>query len=151
MLPSARFYLCARCRRQVVVCRGCDRGQRYCSATCSRIRRSELQREAKRRYAKSRAGRHNNAERQRRFRARLRDQKPPITQIVTDQGSAPQGHADTLKPDRFSSINRPISHQATDIRCHICAHCCDPLLRSDFLAPGQRHRRYAHTQHDTIP
>ncbi len=151
MLPSARFFLCARCRQQVVVCRGCDRGQRYCSATCSRIRRNKLQREARRRYAKSRAGRHKNAERQRRFRARMRSQKTPITQIVTDQGSAPPGHADTLKRDRFNCVNRPISQQSTDIRCNLCGDCCDPLLRSDFLAPGQRHRRYAHPQHDTIP
>ncbi len=135
MLHSARFYLCARRRRQVIVCRGYDRGQRYCSTTFSRIRRSELQLESRRRYATSRAGRHNNAERHRRLRARRCDQKLPITQIVTDQSSALREHTDTLEPDRFSSINGPISHQATETRCHICAHCCDPLIRSDFLAP----------------
>ena len=89
MLPSARFFLCALCRKQVVVCRRCDRGQRYCSKTCSRIRRAQLQTEAKARYANSRAGRLNNAERQRRHQARLRDQKKPVPEIGSDQGSAP--------------------------------------------------------------
>jgi hypothetical protein len=28
---AGRFFLCARCRAQVLVCRRCDRGQTYCS------------------------------------------------------------------------------------------------------------------------
>ena len=151
MLPSARFFLCALCRKQVVVCRRCDRGQRYCSKTCSRIRRVQLQHEAKARYASSRAGRLNNAERQRRHQARLRDQKKPVPEIVTDQGSAPGDPPDNLVRDRSGLINKPNRHQPTDMRCHFCCQCCDPLLRSDFLPPKQRHRRYAHTQHDTSP
>jgi hypothetical protein len=101
--------------------------------------------------ANTRAGRHNNAQRQARYRARLRDQKTPIPKIVTDQGSAPGGPADNLVHDQPGSINKPNKHQPTDMRCHICSQCCDPLLRSDFLPADQRHRRYAHTQHDTIP
>ena len=147
MLPSARFFLCALCRKQVVVCRRCDRGQIYCTETCSRQRRSERQHEAKTRYAKSRAGRHNNAERQRRFRARLFSHNPPILKIVTDQGSAPSSPADNLVLDQ----HEPIKHQPTDMRCHHCRQYCDPLLRSDFLPSTRRHPRYATTQHDTIP
>ena len=151
MLPSARFFLCALCREQVVLCRGCDRGQIYCSKTCSQQRRTERQREAKARYANSRAGRHNNAQRQARHRARLRDQKTPIPQIVTDQGSALGHPPDNLVRDRSGSINKPRKHQTTDIHCHFCGQCCDPLLRSDFLSPVQRHRRYGRTQHDPNP
>ncbi len=151
MLPSARFFLCALCRRQVVVCRDCDRGQIYCSKTCSQQRRTERQREAKVRYANSRAGRHNNAQRQARHRALLRDQKTLIPQIVTDQGSVPGSSPDNLVRDRSGSINKPKKYQPTDMRCHFCSQCCDPLLRSDFLPPAQRHRRYARTQHDPIP
>ena len=84
MLPSARFYLCARCRKQSVVCRSCDRGQRYCSKACSEIARSQLQREANQRYAATRAGRHNNAKRQRDSRARERAKKDDVAEIVTD-------------------------------------------------------------------
>jgi len=151
MLPSARFFLCALCRKQVVVCRHCDRGQRYCGETCSRNRRTELQRASRARYAKSPAGRHNNAQRQARYRARLHDQKTPIRKIVTDQGSAPNDGTDTLVRHPSSSRNESIKHQPTDMRCHVCGQCCDPLLRSDFLPPDQRHRRYAKSQHDTIP
>jgi len=151
MLPSARFFLCALCRKQSVVCRSCDRGQRYCSNACSEVRRAQLQREANQRYAASRAGRHNNAKRQSDSRARKRAKKNDIAQIVTDQGSAPDGFTDNLVRDRSDSINKPQTHQPTDMRCHFCSQCCDPLLRSDFLPPAQRHRRFAYTQHNTIP
>ena len=140
MLPSARFFLCALCRKQVVVCRRCDHGQRYCTRKCSQLRRTERQREAKARYANSRAGRHNNAERQRRYRARLRDQIPPNSELVTDQGSAPSGPADNLVFNRSGSVNEPNKYQPTDIRCHICRQCCDPLPVS-----------YTHLTLPTIP
>ena len=151
MLPSARLFLCALCRKQSVVCRSCDRGQRYCSKACSEIRRAQRKREANRRYAATRAGRHNNAKRQHEFRARQRAKKDDVAEIVTGQGSAPDTPPDNLVRDRSDSINEPNTHQPTDMRCHFCSRCCDPLLRSDFLPPAQRHRRYAHTQHDTIP
>jgi hypothetical protein len=48
-------------------------------------------------------------------------------------------------------INKPDNQQPIDMRCHFCSQCCDPLLRSDFLSPAKRHRRYACSQHDTIP
>lgn len=151
MLTSARLFLCALCRQQCVVCRRCDHGQIYCSKVCSDARRVELQREANRRYANTRAGQHNNAKRQHEFRARKRAKKNDVTEIVTDQGSAPGAHADKLVRDQSDSINKPNKHQPTDMRCHFCNQCCDPLLRSDFLPPAQRHRRYSNTQHDTIP
>jgi hypothetical protein len=151
MLTSARFFLCALCHQQCVVCRGCDRGQLYCSKVCSDTSRVERQREANRRYASTQAGRHNNAKRQSEFRARQRAKKDDVAEKVTDQGSADHKLADTLERDRSDSINKPNKHQPTDMRCHFCSQCCDPLLRSDFLRPAQRHRCYAPTQHDTIP
>ena len=53
MLPSARLFLCARCRSQVVLCRACDRGQLYCSPDCSAASRTDRQRESRRRHASS--------------------------------------------------------------------------------------------------
>ncbi len=151
MLPSARFFLCALCRKQVVVCRSCDHGQRYCTQACSRQRRGERQREAKARYANTRAGRHNNAERQRRYRARLLDHNPGNSKIVTDQGSAPNGPIDNLVLVHLGTNDEPVKHQPTEMRCYLCRQYCDPLLRSDFLPFTQRHQRYSTTQHDTIP
>ena len=40
MARSARLFLCARCRDQVLLCSHCDRGQVYCSRACSVASRS---------------------------------------------------------------------------------------------------------------
>ena len=66
-MDDARLFLCARCRRQVLICSRCDRGQRYCGARCSGPARRESLRAAGRRYQHSRRGRHCRAERQRRY------------------------------------------------------------------------------------
>jgi len=41
MQSSARLFNCARCRRQVVICSHCDRGNIYCSKRCSQTARRE--------------------------------------------------------------------------------------------------------------
>jgi hypothetical protein len=121
MLASARLFLCALCRQQVVLCRRCDRGQHYCSKTCSGIRRTQQQREANIRYANSLKGRHNNAQRQRRYQARQRNQNPPIQEIVTDQGSAPDALPDKFVRAQSGLINKPDNQQPIDMRCHFCS------------------------------
>ena len=55
---------CARCRRLVVICTRCDRGQRYCSAPCAELQRRHSVREAGRRYQRTPLGARNNAARQ---------------------------------------------------------------------------------------
>ena len=80
---TARLFLCARCRIQVLVCRQCDRGQRYCADGCAATTRQELQLEAAQRYQRSRAGRFKHAVRSRRWRAR----QAALAKIVTHQGS----------------------------------------------------------------
>lgn len=151
MLPSARFFLCARCREQVVICRSCDRGQLYCSKTCSHSSRLEQQRQANIRYAKTRAGQLNNAKRQAHQRARVREQEACVEEIVTDQGSAPDEVPDTLVRHPVSSGRKPLKQQPTDMHCNFCSQHCDPLLRSDFLPPDQRHRRNINIRQNTIP
>jgi len=42
----ARFFLCVRCRVQVLICSCCDRGQIYCADGCAQIARRERQRAA---------------------------------------------------------------------------------------------------------
>jgi hypothetical protein len=66
----ARLFVCARCRVQVVLCSHCDRGQRYCSPSCSRQARQVAQRETQRRYQASRVGRMAHARRARLWRIR---------------------------------------------------------------------------------
>ena len=74
-----RVYACARCQREVLVCSGCDRGQRYCSVACRRQARRECLLVAGRRYQSGRAGRFAHARRACRYRRRQK--------IVTHQAS----------------------------------------------------------------
>lgn len=79
---SARLILCARCDSQVFLYRHCDRGNWYCGKTCS-LQHALAQRESRQRHARTRRGRLDNAERQRRHRARLASHN---RNKVTDQG-----------------------------------------------------------------
>ena len=79
MRDTARFFLCERCKKQVLICTGCDRGQIYCADDCASFARRQSQREAGRRYQSSLQGRLMHAERSQRFRARRKS--------VTHQGS----------------------------------------------------------------
>jgi hypothetical protein len=93
---SCRMFLCGCCRSQVFVCRCCDRGQVYCIETCAQKARHDRQREARRRYQATPRGRAMHAERNRRYRARMR--------CVTDHGPAkePEG-----RPSLSGSDPRP--------------------------------------------
>ena len=104
MDESARLFLCARCLVQVRLCSRCDRGQRYCTPSCSSVARDTAQREAGRRYQRSRVGRMAHAARSRRWRIRRQRIEPVAAQpvaaqpvaganIVTHQG-CPGGPAD---------------------------------------------------------
>ena len=66
--------------RRILICRRCDRGQIYCMGICARDARREGQREARRRHQATPRGRAMHAERNRRYRARVRR--------VTDHGLA---------------------------------------------------------------
>ena len=74
-----RMFACALCQREVLLCSGCDRGQRYCSVGCREQARRDCLRAAGRRYQGSRAGRFAHARRARRYRLRQK--------IVTHQAS----------------------------------------------------------------
>lgn len=72
MPDTARLFNCARCGRQVAICRHCDRGNIYCGAGCARAARQASTRAAGARYQRGRPGRFAHAQRQRRYRARRR-------------------------------------------------------------------------------
>lgn len=114
-----RFFLCACCRRQILLCSRCDRGQRYCSRDCSSEVRRRNQREARARYQATPRGRELHAERSRRYRSRRR---------VTDQGPAPQAKP-AVKADQAASPNAQASVTAAPAAAHTPAlgnscHCC---------------------------
>lgn len=131
--PSARFYLCLRCRPQALVCSSCDRGQIYCTPDCAKAARKEQQRCARRRYQAGARGRAMHAERSRRFRERQRG--------VTDHGSLEPAAASLLTElldplqRRSASLNR---HQ---FLCNGCACAVSEFVRLDTLPPRKPVRR----------
>lgn len=131
---TSRLFLCARCRKQVIIiCRRCDRGQIYCADGCAKLARSQSVREAGRRYQQSRQGRFKQAERLRRFRLHK--------QNVTHQGSGSTAENDLLtvnsaKVDKTMVLPRQ-SRQADTPQCHFCGAGCSEYVRNSFLL---RHR-----------
>ena len=115
-VAQARLFLCADpdCRTQVLICRDCDRGHRYCADCAPDARRRSLH-QAGRRYQASRRGRINHAERSRRYRAR-RCGTPQNK--VTHHGSPPDRTNALLAADpawvvdqRLPLDSRPSAHR----------------------------------------
>lgn len=100
---SGRLYQCVRCRRQVVICRCCDRGQRYCAGECAAAARREAQRASSRRYQQSKQGRRRHAQRQGRYRAR----GPRAEKKVTHQGGEAMGESETRAVEKTAAAKTP--------------------------------------------
>jgi hypothetical protein len=133
---SARLFLCAGCRIQVVVCRCCDRGQVYCADGCARKARHATLRRAGERYQNALIGRRHHAARQHRYRVRH--------EKVTHHGSLPSPAGDLLPPgspntasDVAASHDRP--HRSIT-RCHWCGQRCAGVVRQGFLRRRGRRR-----------
>lgn len=125
---SARLYLCARCREQVVICGHCDRGQRYCGQGCAAAARREATHRAGQRYQRSRRGRHRHAERQRHYRRRQRDK-------VTHQGSPAQAVSVSLLAWPRLTTSAPLSAWISTVgtlSCRFCARLCSVFVRLGF-------------------
>jgi len=129
MQSSARLFICAGCRAQVVICSHCDRGNIYCGKRCAQAARRQSPGAAARRYQSTHRGRRCHAERQRRYRQR-RSTK------VTHQGSPPVLPDETLPTESEPSVRQSDSSaldHADGIPCHFCGRVCSPLLRQSFL------------------
>lgn len=129
MCRSARFYSCARCHDQVIICSHCDRGQRYCSAECAEQSRLENQRAAGARYQSNFQGRQAHARRQRHYRQRQREK-------VTHQGSPDLSPYDVLviEPEAVTrQLKQAPWTDGSSHHCHFCGDRCDEWLRWAFL------------------
>ena len=161
---SARLFLCARCRDQVLLCSHCDRGQQYCSRACSSTSRRERRREAAERYQSSQRGRRRHAARTacwRRRRRSLRQRAPCDNDKVTHQG-CPDGAAQASllacdTPSACEAIaligsvpeNALAAADAVPFAALTCRRCAQPLLphvRLGYLRPSSvgRHRAHDH-------
>jgi hypothetical protein len=76
-MESFREQRCRICLRVFYVCPCCDRGQVYCSIDCKKVGRDAQVRDAKRKYLADEDVRQGERERQRDYRARVRDQGSP--------------------------------------------------------------------------
>ena len=129
MSATARLFNCARCGRQVAICRHCDRGHRYCGPGCAQAARRASGRAAGARYQRSRPGRMNHAHRQGRYRTRRRK--------VTHQGSPIPLAGASLAPESRALAPPPSEPAAAPapegLRCHFCGRVCSEFLRLGFL------------------
>ena len=138
MCASSRLFQCARCSAQTFICSYCDRGNQYCSKTCSDQARRDSLRRANRKYAKTRKGKHKNAERQRRHRRNK-------TEKVTDQGSTPTSPAVSLPLLVNTPVLKafwPVFAQSLSRICHFCFAAIGDFVRNDFLHRAYRHQRW---------
>ena len=149
MKDCARLYHCARCRRQVVICRDCDRGNIYCFDGCAGEARSESRRASGRRYQASLRGRHKHAERQRRYRRRLQA-KAAQQEKVTQQGSPTAPPGDVL-PLALRRVRNPSATPATPsnqfLLCQGCGQVCSPFVRLTALRGRWPRRASSRTSH----
>ena len=133
---SSRLYHCVRCHAQVIICRHCDRGQRYCTHGCSQVARHESLKRANKKYQTSRMGRFNNASRQKRFRQRQQ-------QKVTDQSSHLRATCGVvIKPLRNALELKKWQTTCKTLYCHHCGEVCGPFLRSEFIKNSRFNRLF---------
>jgi hypothetical protein len=166
---TGRLFLCARCQAQVLVCRQCDRGQRYCNSGCADLTRLSLQREASQRYQQSRPGRHKHAARMHQWRKRRAasakivthhsSQVPPGDAVLAGNESPPAISPDSHRPAPCSplalqspALSATASTTATTCtsvaapvwRCHWCQSPCAALVRQGFVRHSRAVRNGRH-------
>ncbi len=87
-LRESRIFACARCGREVRICRCCDRGHRYCGEGCSKAARRDSMRRAGAKYQKTDEGSANHGARQQRYEERrdadLTHHTPPMPPAVIE-------------------------------------------------------------------
>jgi hypothetical protein len=126
-----RTFACVLCQCQVLLCSGCDRGQRYCGVACRVQARRQSLRAAGRRYQGSRAGRFAHARRARHYRQRHK--------IVTHHASQAAPLPPTVVAD---PVQAPLDaagadDTATAWHCCRCGGACTPVVRRGFLRHGR--------------
>ena len=127
MCDSGRLFNCLLCNTPVLICRYCDRGHQYCCHTCRNKARQNARKRASQKYAKSRKGKLNNAQRQKRFRERQRNK-------VTHQGSCLVVPRDeVVKPQKPQKMRPKMRYSLSSCRCHVCGRKCSDFFRRDFL------------------
>ena len=130
---SARLLRCARCGALVLICRACDRGQRYCGRACSTAARKQAQQEAAQRYQRSPAGRAAHASRSQRWRDRRRLADGDLPAVTHQGGTAMLEEAVGVPQQAAQVTPQPHDPHPLLLRCMCCAHGLGPWLRCGAL------------------
>lgn len=97
MVEEGRHFTCRHCGAEGWICKRCDRGHCYCSASCRESARQMRNGRARRRYQSSPAGRSGNARRQREWYGRKRSREK-VAGNLTHQGSPGPGLGVIIPP-----------------------------------------------------
>jgi hypothetical protein len=136
MQGSSRLYGCLSCNSPIIICRHCDRGNRYCKQ-CAPFMYLKARRRANKRYQSTYRGRINHAARQKRYRERQK-------QKVTHQCSKGQSVRDLLINKRkcaMLTVEADRKQHNKDVYCYICNEICSPFLRHDWLRSSDYKKR----------
>lgn len=173
MARSARLFLCARCRKQVLLCSHCDHGQRYCSRACSSASRRGQRRQSSQRYQRSARGRLKHAARSADWRRRCRARHPSgalgAANKVTHQGCLDAPAQAPLRVCNIPSVSlyadepivviepvqdtapavtsSAVSSAVVPVPVLVCRRCAWPLLphvRQRFMRPSSERQRHAY-------
>lgn len=137
-MQTARFFLCGRCRAQVLLCRHCDRGQRYCGSACAHAARRDSLRAAGRRYQSTRPGRFAHADRSRRYRQRCNNvthHSPPLVPDGSRLKASPNGGI--VAPDDGTAGVAP----SIEPWCRRCGSSVPLFFRRSFVRRRGTHVR----------
>jgi hypothetical protein len=137
-----RFVACARpaCGQVFFLCRHCDRGHRYCGASCARAARKTSLLGAGRRYQSSREGRRGHAERQQRYRERRREK-------VTHHGRENGAPSAMVRASPAASAMEALPQTGAEASIHV-THLPRPEARRVCCARCGRAGRYL--RHETL-
>ena len=143
MPVTARRFHCARCHAAVLLCRACDRGNRYCLEGCAGEARAERQRRNAARYRRGRRARLANAARQARHRARAEQKVTHRCSPLPLAAAQRQLLCDWFVVALEALMRTRSSVPDTTPRCAFCDVVLDPFLRAHFLRPSDRWRARA--------
>lgn len=149
---AARMLMCARCGLQVLLCRQCDRGQRFCGQVCSAASRRESQRAAARRYQQTDGGRSAHAARSRRWRLARRPDRPGDS-CVTHQGGFDEPAGLVAAPP-VSTVHAPVPPSCRgwpDFQCVRCHSALAPWVRQGLSRRARLRPRRGASQTSTQP
>lgn len=134
-----RILTCGWCQGLLVVCQGCEHGNRYCSDECSKSARRRSVRLAGARYQRSLKGKKRHAARTAAYRIRQREK---VTHQSFPRNGSPEIVEQAAQEVSLPPTSKPEPH--TPPHCNTCGRRCDFVVRRrpwPFLRPLIRRKQ----------